>query len=184
MARPGRVDQCPASFPPLSRYCRISPLKGFATFWLTTTSSPPATNRPIGLEYMSNTRKAHAGTLAAEIRRQKRYADAEGLASKLCKMTGRGSSGHPKKTSCLTQSPTSPYCQNGLQHSLTYVNVPFLEGGKDSGKKHTDWRKLTMGFCITPRKGSIRAAVRIRVKNTRIVESRLLQLTCASGCAP
>ena len=37
-----------------------------------------------GLEYMSNTRKAHAGTLAAEIRRQKRCADAEGLASKLC----------------------------------------------------------------------------------------------------
>jgi hypothetical protein len=50
-----------------------------------------------GLEYMSNTRKAHAGTLAAEIRRQKRCADAEGLASKLCEMTGRGSSGHLKK---------------------------------------------------------------------------------------
>ena len=43
-----------------------------------------------GLEYMSNTRKAHAGTLAAEIRRQKRCADAEGLASKLCEMTGPG----------------------------------------------------------------------------------------------
>jgi hypothetical protein len=56
-----------------------------------------------GLEYMSNTRKAHAGTLAAEIRRQKRCADAEGLASKLCEMTGggvlRGGDWRPKEES-------------------------------------------------------------------------------------
>ena len=79
---------------------------------------------------MSNTRKARAGTLAAEIRRQKRCADAEGLASKLCEMTGRGSSGHLKKRLLNAESDLSvlPERPSAL---LDVRIVPFLRSYDD-----------------------------------------------------